>query len=202
MKIIKSHQVPQKLTHVMPSVLNYFGIQKYGIKITSLNQHMLWKPEAFWISMDNDWETWCYWEEFGNTSKCIICDVTLKKNLKLLKITTLDDAEELASLLMPNYTPRRIFGQTKLSDLISLSMYMTDKLEQGILVGPEIWNPIIKNYDGIYYVNSSSLHSETFFNTWDCHCIALFNGANATLSNPSLGKIIIDKIKKQEDVAK
>jgi hypothetical protein len=82
--------------------------------------------------------------------------------------------------------------------MLTMSIYMTDKLKEGILIGPEFWDPIIKNYDGVYFLNSGTLHFDTFFNTWDAHSIALFDGKNATLSNPRSSKEIVDKIKEEE----
>ena len=205
MDFIKSQNISEKLTHVMPSIMNYFGIKKYGIRQYH-REHMLWKPKSFWISMNHDWERWCYGEDFGNISESVICNVKLKKDLKLLKVTTVDDAENLAKILMPDMKSHRLFNNSpsigfpfnrvRFADMLTMTIYITDKLKEGKLVGSELWDPITKNYDGIYYLNSNSLHFETFFNTWDCHSIALFDGSNATLTDFCSNQKLIDEIKK------
>jgi len=193
---IKSQDVKENLTHVLHKEEDFDKMAKEGIKITQLNHYMLWKPQAFWISMDYDWERWCTGENFGDMEKSTICDITLKNDLKLLKITNVKEAEELGKLLLPEEIPsisRGIFGhEVRFSDMITLTIYQTEKMKQGHLIGPEFWDPVTKNYDGIYFLNSGSLHFETFFNTWDAHSIALFDGKNCTLSNPHSGKEIIN----------
>ena len=207
MDFIKSQNISEKLTHILNKKEDYDSIQKTGIKITTHEHYMLWKPEAFWISMEYDWEKWCHVEDFVNVSESVICDVTLKKDLRLLKVATIDDAENLARLLMPDIQPGDIFEHmyfkglrfgkdARLADMITLSQYQMNNMKNGKIIGPEFWNPITENYDGIYYLNSGSLHFDTFFNTWDAHCIALFDGKNAILSNPRSGKEIMDEIKK------
>lgn len=198
MDSIKSQDIKDKLTHVTPNIQNYFGIKKYGVNVCDRIEYMLWKPNAFWISMNNDWERWCHSEDFGSLDKSIVCDVILKKDLKLLKVTTVKDAVSLAKILMPDFHSFPFYGrESNPADMISMSMYMTQKIKEGVIIGPEFWNPITENYDGVYYVNSWPLHGETFFNAWDADCIALFDGKNATLENPRSGKEIIDKLESE-----
>ena len=199
MDFVKSQNIKETLTHVLHKEEDFEKISKIGIKITLHKHNMIWKPEAFWISMDYAWERWCTRESFGDMRESTICDVSLKDNLKFLKITNPREAEELGKLLLPkrfDVPELHMFRERiRYSDMFTLMIYQTEKIKQGILIGSEFWDPITKNYDGIYFRNSGSLHFETFFNTWDANCIALFDGKNATIYNPRLGKEIFDSFK-------
>ena len=202
MKIIKSQEVSEPLTHVLHQREDYEGIKKNGFKITIHQHESVWKPNALWISVDHDWEQWCYLSGWGEIERGFVCDVSLKDDLKLIKITSIEDAEEMAEILMPDFDATsdlpKMFSdlpefKPKKSDMLTMTMYLIDSYKRGIKVTPgSTWEALAEKYDGIYFRNSMSLHFDTFFNTWDAHSIALFDAKNATFSNPRGAREIVE----------
>lgn len=182
MDFIYSQKIKEKLTHMLSKKEDYKIMTNDGIKIFKRTNEMMWKPNCFWISMDSDWEKWCYGNDFRNAPEYYIVDIILKENLKLLKITNVNQAEELAQYILPDI--QHTYGWIKnKSDMSYMTICHFELVKQNKPSGPDIWKGIEKEYDGIYYRNSYALHSETFFNTWDAHCIALFDGNNASVTN-------------------
>lgn len=146
------------------------------------NDALIYKPPGFWISVNGDWERWCKSEEFRDVNSETICNVYLKHNLTFIKITTVDDADELAQFLLPNlqnYNPGFYFN---LSDLINFTQYEFESYKNGKkLTARDVWSNAINSCDGIYYENSWELHMKTFFNTWDCDSVILFDPRNASI---------------------
>jgi len=158
-----------------------------GIKIQDRgNDALLYKPPGFWISVNGDWEMWCTDNEF-RVSQSTICDVYLKPNLLFIRISTVSDADELFLYLIPELEYHNIFRElsssSPLSDLINISQYQIKQLQKGnIVTARSVWNKALENCDGIYYEDSSELHFNTIFNTWDASSIVLFDSTNATIS--------------------
>ncbi len=187
MNYINSHCITEKLTHVT-SHDGYHGMISNGIKLSDMgNQALLYKPPGFWISINEDWELWCTGNEFGDIENAIICNVYLKPNLLFIKISTVNDADELFLFLIPELKRHTIFPEYSFSssvcDLMNISQYQIDQLQKGNLVtARSVWSNAMNNCDGIYYENSSDLHFHTIFNTWDASSIVLFDPSNATIS--------------------
>ena len=151
---------------------------------TSTNSN---KPPGFWISLDGDWEDWCTSEEFRDVDAETICDVYLKPNLTFIRISTVKDADELMSFLVPElYLHRYEEAYFPLSDLLTISKYQMHELSKGNLVtARKVWRNALESCDGIYYENSGDLHFHTIFNTWDCSSIMLFDPSNVIINKQS-----------------
>ena len=179
MNFINSQYITEKLTHLTPHE-GYDGMRKNGIKVTDRgSDSLLYKPPGFWISVNGDWERWCESENFRDVKNETICDVYLKSNLLFIKISTVEDSDELIRFLlpdMPDYNPGFRFN---ISDLINFSHYEFERLKKGFhITAREVWRNAMNSCDGIYYVNSCALHFQTIFNTWDCDSIMLFDPRN------------------------
>lgn len=187
MNYINSQCIAENLTHVT-SHEGYGGMISNGIKISDRgNQALLYKPPGFWISINGDWEEWCTRNDFRDVKELAICDVYLKPNLLFIRISTMSDADELFLFLIPELQHHNLFPEYSfsfpLSDLINISQYQIEQLHKGNLVtARSVWGKALDVCDGIYYENSSDLHFNTIFNTWDCNCIVLFDPRNATIS--------------------
>ena len=171
------------MTHLTPED-GYQGMKKNGIKLTDMgNDALLYKPPGFWISLNSEWEDWCIGEEFRDVKNETICDVYLKPNLTFIRISTVDDADELMSFLVPELdfytTEPDLFP---LSDLITMSRYQIDQIHRGKIVTQRtVWSNALESCDGIYYENSWNLHMHSIFNTWDCSSIMLFDPRNVSI---------------------
>ena len=189
MNYINSHCITETLTHVT-SHEGYTGMMSHGIKLRDWgNDALLYKPPGFWISINGDWEEWCTGNDFGDVENATICNVYLKPNLLFIKITTVNDADELFLFLIPELKHQRntIFPEFSfsfpLSDLMNISSYQIDQLQKGNLVNSRsVWGKALDICDGIYYEDSSDLHCQTIFNTWDASSIVLFDPSNVTIS--------------------
>jgi len=183
LNFINSQYITANLTHLTHEK-GYDGMIKNGIKIGDRGDTaLIYKPPGFWISVDGDWERWCISEEFRDVERETICNVYLKPNLIFIRISTVEQADELALFLLPELENRFPDVGFHLSDLINFSHYHIEKLRQGIPVTQRtVWANALGNYDGIYYENSGNLHFDTFFNTWDCDSLMLFDPRNASLS--------------------
>jgi len=187
MNYINSQCITENLTH-LTSHDGYDGMMSNGIKIKDKgNNALLYKPPGFWISINEDWESWCTGEEFIDVKESIICNVYLKPNLLFIRISTVSDADELFLFLIPDLKHYNLFPEysfsSPLSDLINISQYQIEQLQKGNFVtARSVWGNALDVCDGIYYENSSDLHFNTIFNTWDCSCIVLFDSTNATIS--------------------
>ena len=184
MNFINSQYITSKMTHLTPEE-GYLGMKKTGIKIPDRgNTALLYKPPGFWISLDGDWEDWCTSEEFRNVDVETICNVYLKPNLTFIRISTVEDANELMLFLVPelslHYVKSNFFP---LSDLMTIIHYQIHELHKGNLVtARKVWANALNNCDGIYYENSGDLHFHTIFNTWDCNSIMLFDPRNVSIT--------------------
>lgn len=172
------------MTHLTPEK-GYLGMKKTGIKISDMGDTaLLYKPPGFWISLDGEWEQWCTSEEFRDVEHEIICNVYLKPNLTFIRISTVEDANELMSFLVPQlhlYQLESNFFHS--SDLMTISHYQTHELHKGNLItARKVWRKALDTCDGIYYENSGDLHFHTIFNTWDCSSILLFDPRNVILT--------------------
>jgi len=192
MNFINSQYITSKMTHLTPED-GYLGMKKTGIKIPDRGDNaLLYKPSGFWISLDGDWEKWCTSEEFRDVPNETICDVYLKPNLTFIRISTVKDADELFSFLIPKLHNHRIHVHNfldmdfPLSDLLTVSRYHMHELQKGKLVtARQVWSNALNRCDGIYYENSGDLHFHTVFNTWDCSSIMLFDPRNAIITKQS-----------------
>ena len=186
MNYIASQCITENLTH-LTSQQGCDDMMSNGIKIQDMgNDALLYKPPGFWISVNGDWEEWCTDNDF-RVSQSTICDVYLKPNLLFIKISTVSDADELFLYLIPELEHHNIFREfsssSPLSDLINISQYQIKQLQKGnIVTARSVWNKALENCDGIYYEDSSELHFNTIFNTWDASSIVLFDSTNATIS--------------------
>lgn len=190
MKFINSQYVTSPLTHLTPED-GYHGMKKNGIKITDRGKDaLIYKPPGFFISMNGDWERWCESEQFRDVKDEIICDVYIKPNLTFIRIENIEDANNLVRFLLPdiknefpdlNQTFSGVYprGEFPISDLLNLSRYQLELLNQGVdMIQRKVWGNALDTCDGIYYVNSWELHSNTIFNTWDCDTLLLFDPRN------------------------
>jgi len=171
------------MTHLTPEE-GYLGMKKTGIKISDMGDTaLLYKPPGFWISIDGQWEDWCIGEEFRDVYTETICDVYLKPNLTFIRISTIHDANELFSFLIPELSPIKILDMDfPLCDMITLMYYQMNHLRNGnIITARKVWRKALDMCDGIYYENSSNLHFHTIFNTWDCSSIMLFDPRNVSI---------------------
>jgi hypothetical protein len=192
MNFINSQYITAKMTHLTPED-GYQGMKKNGIKLIDRGDGaLLYKPPGFWISLDGGWEEWCIGEEFRDVQNETICDVYLKPNLLFLRISTVDDANELFSFLIPELHNHRILDHTflgidfPLSDLMIISNYQIHELQKGNPVtAKSVWRKALESCDGIYYENSGDLHFHTIFNTWDCSSVMLFDPRNANIIKQS-----------------
>jgi len=171
------------MTHLTPEK-GYQGMKKTGIKILDMGDTaLLYKPSGFWISVDGGWEDWCTSEEFRDVQNETICDVYLKPNLTFIRISTVQDANELMLFLVPELYLYKSESDFPLSDLMTISRYQIHELYKGNLVtARKVWRKAFDICDGIYYEDSGDLHFHTFFNTWDCSSIMLFDPHNATIT--------------------
>jgi len=184
MNYINSQCITENLTH-LTSHEGYEDMMSNGIKIIEKgNDALLYKPPGFWISISGDWERWCTGAEFVDVEESTICDVYLKPNLLFIRISTVSDADELFLFLIPELKHYHIFSEySPLSDLLNISSYQIEQLQKGNLVtARSVWGKAMDICDGIYYENSSALHFDTIFNTWDCSSIVLFDSRNASIT--------------------
>lgn len=182
MNFINSQYITATLTHLTPQK-GYDGMMKSGIRLCDRGTDgLIYKPLGFWISVNGDWERWCESENFRDVKNEVICDVYLKPNLLFIRISTVDDANELVRFLLPDiidYSPGFHFD---ISDLINFSHYQLEAFKKGKPVtSSDVWRNALNRCDGIYYENSGPLHFQTIFNTWDCDSIMLFNPRNASI---------------------
>lgn len=187
MNFINSQYITAKMTHLTPED-GYQGMKKNGIKLIDRGDNaLLYKPPGFWISLDGEWEDWCIGEEFRDVQNETICDVYLKPNLLFLRISTVDDANELISYLIPELHYHRVESDFfPISDLMTMSRYQIHELHKGNLVtARNVWHKALDTCDGIYYENSGDLHFHTIFNTWDCSSVMLFDPRNASIIKQS-----------------
>ena len=187
MNYINSQCITENLTH-MTSHEGYDGMMSNGIKLQDMGSAaLLYKPPGFWISINGDWEEWCTGNDFGNVKESTICNVYLKPNLLFIKISTVSDADELFLFLIPELKHHNLFPEYSfsfaLSDLMNISQYQIGQLQKGnIVTARSVWGKALDSCDGIYYEDSSDLHCDTIFNTWDASSIVLFDPRNATIS--------------------
>ena len=179
MNFINSQYIIDNLTHLTPPD-GYEAMKKNGIKICDRGKDaLIYKPPGFFISINGGWEDWCAGEEFRDVQAETICDVYLKPNLLFIKISTVEDADELIRFLLPDIRDYNPGFQFNISDLINFSHYEFEHLKRGeIATQRMIWANALNSCDGIYYENSWELHMHTIFNTWDCSCIVLFDPRN------------------------
>jgi len=182
LNFINSQYITASLTH-LTSHQGYDGMIKNGIKIVDHGINgLIYKPPGFWISVDGDWERWCTSEDFIDVENSIICNVYLKPNLAFIRISTVEDADELTKFILPNLK-NRYPEMNSLSGMLNFSYMPMIELHKGnIPTQRKVWANALDNCDGIYYENSGHLHFDTFFNTWDCDSLMLFDPRNATLS--------------------
>ena len=156
---------------------------KNGIKIIDYGINgLIYKPPGFWISVDGDWERWCTSNDFRDVENSTICSVYLKPNLTFIRISTVNDANELVRFILPNLK-NKYPEMDHLSGLLNFSYMQISELHKGnILTQRNVWANALNSCDGIYYDNSMDLHFDTFFNTWDCDSLMLFDPRNAALS--------------------
>lgn len=195
-----SQDIKEPITHCSPTMESYKEAE-IGMFRQKEIKDMLFKPKSTWFSLNHDWERWCKSENFGDIDNMIISDVKLKDGLTFLKIETVVDAKELGRFLgLREKTHRdKLFQDGEFTvheaDMMAFTQYMIweiGEMSKG-RTHEYIWNKVISRYDGIYYKNSWELHSETFFNAWDVDCLAIFvPETRVTLSNPRLGKQVID----------
>jgi len=108
-----------------------------------------------------------------------ICNVYLKPNLLFIRISTVQDANELIRFLLPDIRDYSPGFQFNISDLINFSHYQFKHMKRGERVTQRMaWANALSSCDGIYYENSWELHMHTIFNTWDCHSLILFDPRN------------------------
>jgi len=190
LNFIQSQYITAPLTHLTPED-GYHGMKKNGIKISDRGKDaLIYKPPGFFISMNGDWERWCESEDFRDVKRETICDVHIKPNLTFIRIENVEDANNLVLFLLPDIKnefpdlndsfggeyPR---GELPISDLLNFSGYQMNLLKKGVAMIPrEVWGKALDTCDGIYYVNSGELHMNTFFNTWDCDTLLLFDPRN------------------------
>ncbi len=190
MNFINSQYISAPLTHLTPED-GYVGMKKNGIKIKDRGKEgLIYKPPGFFISMNGDWERWCKSEEFRDIDAETICKVYVKPNLTFIRIENVEDANDLVRFLLPdiknefpdlNQTFGGVYprGEFPISDLLNLSRYQLELLNQGVdMIQRKVWGNALDTCDGIYYVNSWELHSNTIFNTWDCDTLLLFDPRN------------------------
>ena len=182
MNFISSQYITCDMTH-LTSENGYQGMIKNGIKIGDHGINgLIYKPPGFWISLDGDWERWCISEEFRDVENSTICNVYLKPNLTFIRISTVDDADELVRFILPNLKNRYPKMDFHLSGMLNFSYMPIIELHKGnILTQRDVWAHALDSYDGIYYDNSMDLHFDTFFNTWDCDSLMLFDPKHVTL---------------------
>jgi len=194
MKFINSQYINAEMTHC--TVQNdYLSMRENGINIR-VKDGLLYKPPGFWISVNYGWEEWSGAEEFQQ-DRNVQCNVYVKPNLTFIKISTVEEANELAMFLLPDLfniigMQDNVFSRMfptfsswpemdrPISDLISFSryeIYMTQKTGKPVR-SIETWKKALESCDGIYYENSWDLHMDTFFNTWDCDSLILFDPSN------------------------
>ncbi len=157
----------------------YTGMKKNGINIR-VPDGMMYKPPGFWISVNYGWEEWSSAEGFQQHRDNIQCNVFINPNLTFIRISTIEQANELVRFLLPdmkNYYPE---FHRDISDLINFSRYGTEIYNKtGKKLGSlEAWKKALESCDGIYYENSWELHMDTIFNTWDCDSLVLFDPRN------------------------
>ena len=184
MNFINSQYITSDMTHLTPEK-GYLGMKKTGIKLPDMGDRgLLYKPPGFWISLDGDWEDWCTSEEFRNVDTETICNVYLKPNLTFIRISTVNDADELMSFLIPEIVKYQLLDfDCRPSDMMTLMQYQTQGFRDGIMItAKQLWRKALDSCDGIYYENSGSLHFNTIFNTWDCSSIMLFDPRNVSIN--------------------
>ncbi len=108
----------------------------------------------------------------------------LKPNLTFIRISTVQDANELILFLIPELNNHQFIDvDFPLSDMMILMQYQMSHLRNGNLItARQIWNNALNSCDGIYYENSGDLHFHTIFHTWDCSSIMLFDPRNASIT--------------------
>jgi len=180
---IQSEDITAKLTHVT-KLEHYELMVTNGIKVKDMGEAgIIYKPPGFWISVDGDWERWCTGEEWGMNDKSIICDVIIKPDLKLLKISSVLEANLLIRFLVPDIPVYDFNGFTvEPCDLLNVTHYMLHCHRKGIrLTAKMLWKNVLDSYDGVYYENSGSLHMHSMFNAWDASSIVIFDSRNVEL---------------------
>jgi len=179
LNFINSQYITAPLTHTTTQK-GYEGMIKNDIMLSDLgDKALIYKPPGFWISVNGDWERWCESEEFRDIQNSTICNVYLKANLLFIRISTVDDADELVQFLLPDIRDYNPGFQFNISDLVNFSHYQFEQFKKGNPVTPKmIWSNAFNICDGIYYENSWKLHMHTIFNTWDCDSIVLFDPRN------------------------
>jgi len=192
MNFIQSQFITAKLTKLLPQE-DYINIKKTQIYLVDHGETaLLYKPPGFWISVDGDWERWCTSENFRDVEEETIADIYLKPNLVFIKISTVDDAEELIQFLLPKIKDEfpELGGEPFLEafpyrkglpvcDLLNFSRYQINEYRKGNRLNQrDVWANALNTCDGIYYENSWELHMHSIFNTWDASSIMLFDPRN------------------------
>ncbi len=179
MNYINSQYITADLTHLTPHD-GYAGMKLNGIKVIDRGEEgLIYKPPGFWISVNGDWEQWCVSENFRDVKNEVICDVYLKPNLLFIRISTVDDADELIRFLLPDIRDYNPGFRFNISDLINFHHYQFEHLKRGEKITQRAaWANALNRCDGIYYENSWDLHINTIFNTWDCDSVMLFDPRN------------------------
>jgi hypothetical protein len=181
MKYILSQDVKEPKTHVFSSWEQVRAVEAGIFRIHSRAHRMLDKPPAIWISLNHDWERWCTGEDFRDIDKSIIGEVVFKPNLKFLKITNQEEADDLGILMGFNNEPKtyewaghsHTFDRTP-ADSGHIMDFVLDQMKGKIPFKKTPWDEVLELFDGVYFLNNGDLHFNTFFNSWDVDCIALF----------------------------
>lgn len=110
-------------------------------KVRSSRQNNLlgFKPDGFWLSVDNfepNWRTWCEGEDFNVRNLKIPHEVRLREDAKILWLRTAENIDELNAAYQVPYEPDRD---------ISRRVYRMDWKRlaencQGIIIAPYQWS--------------------------------------------------------------
>jgi len=177
MHFVNSHKITANLTHAT-SRKDYELMKKNGIKVKDMGMDgLIYKPPGFWISINGDWERWCECEDFRTSDMNTICKVQLPDHLRFIRISTVEDANELVMFLMPDMPIYHFNGfSNHRSDLLNITHHMLECMKQGIILTPRLfWQNALDNFNGIYFENSGDLHMHTLFNAWDCDSLVVFD---------------------------
>jgi len=178
MNFINSQYINTDLTHCTVED-DYISMRENGIHVRMTgDKGLIYKPPGFWISVNYGWEEWSGAENFQQ-DRDVQCNVFIKPNLTFIRISTVDEANELIRFLLPNMRDYNPGFHFEISDLIQFSHYEFEQIKKGKKVNSgTTWNNALNSCDGIYYENSWELHMNTIFNTWDCDSLVLFDPSN------------------------
>ena len=120
------------------------------------------KPNGFWVSVGNDWESWCRDSEFRLEYLAVIHRVTLSDDANILWITTPEQLDEFHA----EYSHERE-GWPKIGDReFDFRKRFID------------WEVVSQKYDGIIitpYIYSRRLDGPFWYYGWDCASGVIWN---------------------------